>query len=98
MMVMTCADRFSKIVQLVALQESDAHTMADKFLGMVVSQHGLLECITSDHDPCFYRHFWEELMSLLDMTLTFSMASHTQTDGMAEITNHTTEYLLQIYT
>ena len=30
-------------------------------------------------------------MSLLDTTLTFSMASHPQTDGMAEVTNCTME-------
>ena len=90
-MVMTCINRFSKIVQLVLLQESDAHTIADRFLSMVVSQHGLPECITSDHDPRFHGHFWEELISLLDMMLTFSMALHPQTDGMAEVTNHTIE-------
>ena len=91
MMVMTCVDRFSKMVQLVLLRESDARTVADKFLSMVVSQHGLPECIISDHDPCFRGHFWEELMSLLDMMLTFSMTSHPQTDGMAEVMNHTME-------
>ena len=83
MMVMTCIDRLSKMVQLVPLQESDAQTITDKFLSTVVSQHGLPECIMSDCDPHFRGHFWEELMSLLDMTLTFSMASHPQTDGMA---------------
>ena len=90
-MVMTFIDRFSKVVQLVPLQESDAQTVANKFLSMVVNQHGLPECITSDHDPRFHGHFWEELMSLLDMTLTFGMASHPQTDGMAEVTNCTME-------
>ena len=90
-MVMTCVDRFSKMVQLVLLQESDARTIADRFLSMVVSQHGLPECIMSNHDLHFHGHFWEELMSLLDTTLTFSMASHPQTDGMAEVTNHTIE-------
>ena len=89
--MMTCIDRFSKMVQLVPLQESDARTIADKFLSMVVSQHGLPECITSDHDPCFCGHFWEELMSLLDMTLVFNMALHSQTDGMAEVTNYSME-------
>ena len=90
-MVMMCIDRFSKMVQLVLLWESDAQTIADKFLSMVVSQHGLPECITRDCDTRFRGHFWEELMSLLDTTLTFSMVSHPQTDGMAEVTNHTVE-------
>ena len=79
------------MVQLVPLWESDARTVADKFLSTVVSQHGFPECIMSDRDPRFHGHFWEELMSLLDMTLTFSMALHPQTDGMAEVTNRTME-------
>ena len=70
---------------------SDARTVADRFLSTVVSQHGLPECVTSDCDPCFRGHFWEELMSLLDMMLIFSMASHPQTDRMVEVTNHTME-------
>ena len=53
-MVMTCINRFSKMVQLVPLLESDARTIADRFLSMVVSQHELPECITSDHDPHFH--------------------------------------------
>ena len=96
MMVMICIDRFSKMAQLIPLQESDACTIADRLLSIVVSQHGLPECITSDHDPRFCRHCWEELMSLLDRTLTFSTASHPQTDGMAEATNRTMKWLLQI--
>ena len=90
-MVMTCVNRFSKMVQLVLLQESNACTIAYKFISIVVSQHRLPECIMSDHDPRFRGHFWEELMSLLDTTLTFSTASHPQTDGMAEVTNRTME-------
>ena len=90
-MVMIYVNRFSKMVQLVLLQESDAHTIADRFLSIVVSQHRLPECITSDHDPRFHGHFWEELVFLLDMLLTFSMALHPQTYRIAEITNHTME-------
>ena len=90
-MVMMCIDKFSKMVQLVPLWESDVCTIADKFLSTVVTQHGLLECIMSDHDSCFCGHFWEELMSLLDTTLTFSIASFPWTDGMAEEMNRTME-------
>ena len=36
-------------------------------------------------------------MLFLETIFTFSMASHPQTDGMAEVTNHTTEQSLYIY-
>ena len=90
-MMMICSDRFSKLVQLVPLWDSDVYTIADKFLSTVVSQHRLPECIISDYDPCFYGHFWDELISLLDITLIFSMALHPQTDGMAGVVNYTIE-------
>ena len=79
------------MIQLVPLRESDAHTIADSFLSMVVNQYRLKECITIDRDPHFCGHFWEELMSLLDMTLTFSIALQPQTDRMAEAMNCTME-------
>ena len=56
MIVITCVDYFSKMVHLVPLQECDARTVADKFLSMIVSQYGLLECILSDYDPCLHGH------------------------------------------
>ena len=96
MMVMIWVDRFSKIIQLVPLRESDTRNIADIFLSMVVNQNGLVEYIMSSHDPHFCGHFWDELMSLLDMTVTFSMASHPQTDGVAEVINCTMESLLWI--
>ena len=65
--------------------------MADKFLSMVVSQHGLPEYIMSNHDPHFHGHFWDELKSLLNTKLTFSMALQPQTDRIAEVTNCTME-------
>ena len=79
------------MVQLVLLQASDIFTVADRFLSIVVSQHGLPEYVTSGCNPRFYGHFWDELMSFLDITFTFSMASHPQTEGIAKVTNHTRE-------
>ena len=57
--MMTCIDRFSKIVQLVPLQESNACTIADKLLSIVVSQHELPECIISNHETHFCGDFWD---------------------------------------
>ena len=50
----------------------------------------------SDCDPCFCGHFWDELMSILDITLIFSMALHPQTDRMAEVINYIMGQLLYI--
>ena len=90
-MVMTCINCFSKMLQLVSLQESDACTMADRFLNMVVSQYKLPRHIISDCDPRFHSNFWDKLMPSLNIILTFSMALQPQTDGMAEATKHTME-------
>ena len=79
------------MVQLVPLQESNALTIANKVLNYMVSQHGLLECITNDCDPGFCGHFWDELMFLLDTMLMFTMALHHQTDSIFEAINHTME-------
>ena len=92
--MMICIDHFSKIVQLVLLQESNAPTIANKFLSIVVSQYGLLDCIMSDHDFYFCSHFWDELVSLLDTALIFSLALCSRTNGIAELTNCTMEQLL----
>ena len=62
------------MVKLLPFCKSDACTMVGKFLNMVVSQHGLQDCIIIDYDTQFLGHFWDELMSLLDTTLTFGMA------------------------
>ena len=91
---MTCVDHLVKLVQLVPLQESNAQTVAEKFLSTMVSQHSLPEWIMSNHNPHFCGHFWDEFISLLDMTLTFSMASYSQTNPIAEETNHAMEQLL----
>ena len=66
-------------------------------LSIVVSQNNLPKCITSDREPHFLGYFWDELISLLDTTLTFRMASHPQTNGIAGVTNHTMEQLLYMH-
>ena len=63
----------------------------------MVSQQSLPKYITSDYDPQFCGHFWDVLVSLLDTILTLSIALKPQTNGMAEVTNHTMEQLLHIH-
>ena len=51
--IMICIDCFSKMVVLVPLCETDARTVASRFLAEVVSHHGLPATIISDRDPRF---------------------------------------------
>ena len=71
--------------------------MADGFLSMVASKHILLDYITNGYNPRFCSDFWDELMSLLDMTLTFSTTMDLLTDRMDEVTNCTMKKLLWIH-
>ena len=80
-LVMSCVDCFSEMVHLVPLFKYDIQTIADRFLSTMVIQNGLVECIMSDHDPQFCGPFWDELMALLDTTLTFATAFKLLTTG-----------------
>ena len=92
--MMTCINHFSKTVWLVPLWESGTQTVADKFLSTVDIQCRLPLCILSDHDPRLCGHYWDDLVSLVDQKPTFSIALHPQTDGIAQVTNHIIDYLL----
>ena len=63
-MVMISIECFGKMVWMVPLRESDAWTLADKFLNMVVIQYGLPHYNISEYDPRFCGKFWDELISL----------------------------------
>ena len=51
--IMTCEDYFSKMVVLVPLCETDAQTVASRFLAEVMSHHGFPATIISNRDPRF---------------------------------------------
>ena len=94
---MICVDQFSKIVVLIPLYETDAQTVASRFLAEVMSHHGLPATIISDRDPIFQGSFWKELMASLNTSLSFSTASYLKIDRMAEVTNWTMEQVLCIH-
>ena len=96
-MVMTYINCFSKIIQLVPSQEANACTVADKFLSIVANQHVLPECITSNYDPSFCGHLWDDLVSLLDIKFIFNTASHPHTNRIAEVMKQTVKQLFYIH-
>ena len=74
--IMMYVDQFSKMLMLVPLHETDARTIASRFLTEAMSHHGLPLTIISDRDPRFQESFWKELMTNLNTSLSFSTASH----------------------
>ena len=94
---MTVVDRFSKAVILVALSSTTAPDVARAFFNAVIFKHGMPLTITSDRDARFTGNFWTNIMKELRTSLQFSTAYHPQTDGMAEVTNHTMEQLLRLH-
>nr|GEZ53193.1 retrotransposon protein, putative, Ty3-gypsy subclass [Tanacetum cinerariifolium] len=66
-----------------------------QYLKEVVSRHGLLVLIISDHDGRFTSHFWKSLSKALGTRLDMSTTYHLQTDGQSERTIQTLEDMLR---
>ncbi|MBW0515910.1 hypothetical protein O181_055625 [Austropuccinia psidii MF-1] len=61
----------------------------------IISTCGVPKIIISDRDPKFTSEFWTNLYDMLGTKLSFSTASHPQTDGLAERMIQTMEDILK---
>ncbi|MBW0557334.1 hypothetical protein O181_097049 [Austropuccinia psidii MF-1] len=78
-------DRFSKTPIFLQCHKDD--TFMDTALliwNRVVSWTGIFKNINSDRDPTFTSALWTNLHQLFGTKLSFSIAYHPQTDGLAE--------------
>ncbi|GKB74229.1 putative reverse transcriptase domain-containing protein [Tanacetum coccineum] len=66
-----------------------------QYLKEVVSRHGVLVLIISDHNGKFTSHFWKSLHKALGTRLDMSTAYHPQTNGQSERTIQTLEDMLR---
>ncbi|KAH0607133.1 uncharacterized protein H6S33_003121 [Morchella sextelata] len=91
-------DRFSKMAHYIPLPTlNKTEDLAKLFLKEVWRLHGLPDDIVSDRDSRFISHFWQSLMSLLNVKLKMSTSFHPQTDGQTERVNQTLEHYLRSY-
>jgi hypothetical protein len=89
-------DRFSKMAHYIPLPTlNKTEDLAKLFLKEVWRLHGLPDDIVSDRDSRFISHFWQSLMSLLNVKLKMSTSFHPQTDGQTERVNQTLEHYLR---
>jgi transposase InsO family protein len=61
----------------------------------ILSLHGVLTTIVSDHGPQFVSKFWEELHKALGTKLLHSLAYQPQTNGQTERVNQILEDMLR---
>ena len=88
---------FSKICVFVPLSSTTAEHIAQAFFQHVVAYHGLPHNIISVQDPKFTGQFWRAPMKEMKIELHFSTAFPPLSDGLAEVSNHTLDQLLQLY-
>lgn len=53
--------------------------------------------IVTDRDPAVASTFWKELFKLQGITLKFSLAYHSQTDGQTKIVNKMFEHFFRCF-
>ncbi|MBW0588672.1 hypothetical protein O181_128387 [Austropuccinia psidii MF-1] len=89
-------DRYSKNPMFLPCHKDDTamHT-AIMIWNKVFSHTGSFQNIISDTDPKFTSALWKNLHNLFGTKLSFSMAYHPQTDGLAERMIHTWEDMIR---
>ncbi|GJV25313.1 putative reverse transcriptase domain-containing protein [Tanacetum coccineum] len=79
-------DRLTKSAHFIPTRETDSmETLTRLYIKEIVSRHGVLISIISDHDSHFTSRFWQSMQSALDVQLT----------GL-EIIHETTKKIIQI--
>ncbi|CAI5703145.1 unnamed protein product [Peronospora effusa] len=96
--ILVFADRFSKMVHLVAVPESiTAEGCARVFIDTIFRLHGLPGELVSDRDSRFTAEFWRSVFQTLGTRLTMSTSDHPETDGQTERANRVLEEILRGY-
>nr|GEZ63109.1 reverse transcriptase domain-containing protein [Tanacetum cinerariifolium] len=87
-------DRLTKSTYFLPMRDDvTLEKLTRQYLKEVVSRHGVLVLIISDHDGKFTSHFLKSLHTQLDMSTIY----HLQTQGQSERTIQTLEDMLRAY-
>ena len=86
--IMVAVDRLSKDAHFAPLPARfDAMRVARLFIETVVKHHRFPKTLVSNRDQVFLSEAWENMLTLSDTKLHFSMVYHPQSDGQSEVRN-----------
>lgn len=97
--ILVVVDRLSKYAHFLALSHPfSAAVVAELYFEHIFKLHGLPKTIVSDRDKVFLSKFWQELFSLMRVSLHLSSAYHPQSDGHTEVVNRCLKNYLRCMT
>src|SRR5467141_471993 len=96
--ILVIVDRLSKQSLFILTHDTiTSQQLAQLFVLLVFSKHGVPSHVTSDRGMEFVSHFFRSLGTALDMKLHFTSRYHPEGDGQTEQTNQTLEQYLRVY-
>jgi len=90
--ILVVVDRLSEYAHFLALSHPFSVAMvAQLYFEHIFKLLGLPKTIVSNRDTIFLSEFWQELFSLMRVSLHMSSAYHPQSDGQTKVVNRCLE-------
>lgn len=97
--ILVVVDRFTKYAHFLSLSHPySVQQVVQIFMDNIFKLHGMTIAIVTDRDRIFTSHLFQEIFSLMRVSLRLSSAYHPQTDGQTERVNQCLESYLRSMT
>jgi hypothetical protein len=94
--ILVMCDHFTKWVELYAMPNQEAKTVADRIVSFAC-RHGIPKQIISDQGIDFQSQLVDEVFEVLDVHRLRKSPFHPQTDGLSERTTRTVKQILNAF-
>jgi hypothetical protein len=94
--ILVVVDQLSKVAHFLPVKETiTASQLAEMYISIIVSLHGIPKEISSDHGSLFTSKFSESFQEAMGTHITWSSAHHPQSQGQVERVNQVLEDMLR---